>query len=127
MIIICQALYGVGLALVKTSMMILYFKLFGSKPSMRIAIYVTGTIVWAWALSIVLESFLICQPIEFNWNPTLPGGKCGNRNAAFVVAGVLNMVTDFMVMALPIPYIWTLQLPIGRRVGLIIAFSLGLL
>ena len=127
MIIVCQALYGVGLALVKTSMMILYYKLFGSKPSMRLAIYVTGAIVWAWALSIVLESFLICQPIEFNWNPTLPGGKCGNRNAAFVVAGVLNMVTDLMVMSLPIPYIWSLQLPFGRRVGLIAAFTLGLL
>ncbi|KAJ5216562.1 uncharacterized protein N7498_002969 [Penicillium cinerascens] len=126
MIIICQALYGVGLALVKTSMMILYYKLFGSKPTMRIAIYVTGAIVWAWALSIVLESFLLCQPIEFNWNPTLPGGKCGNRNVAFVVAGVLNMVTDLMVMSLPIPYIWKLQLPVGRKVGLTAAFTLGL-
>lgn len=127
MIIVCQCLYGVGLALVKTSMMILYYKLFGTKESMRVAIYATGAIVWLWALSIVLESFLICQPIPYNWNPTIPGGGCGNRNAAFVVAGVLNMVTDLMVMALPIPYIIKLQLPIGRKVGLIVAFSLGLL
>ncbi|KAJ5711332.1 hypothetical protein N7488_005488 [Penicillium malachiteum] len=126
MIIVCQALYGVGLALVKTSMMILYYKLFGTKKSMRLAIYTTGAIVWAWALSIVLESFLLCHPIRYNWDPTIPGGGCGNRNAAFVVAGVLNMLTDFMVMSLPIPYIIKLQLPIGRKVGLIIAFSLGL-
>ncbi|KAJ5291235.1 hypothetical protein N7478_000486 [Penicillium angulare] len=126
MIIVCQCLYGVGLAIVKTAMMTLYYKLFGTKKSMRIAIYVTGAIVWLWALSIVLESFLICQPIPYNWNPTIPGGGCGNRNAAFVVAGVLNMVTDLMVMALPIPYIIKLQLPVGRKVGLIVAFSLGL-
>lgn len=127
MIIVCQILYGIGLSLVKTSMMALYLKLFGTKASIRTAIYVTGAIVWAWGLSIVLESFLICQPIEFNWNPTLPGGKCGNRNAAFVVAGVLNMVTDLMVMSLPIPYIWNLQLRVGRKIGLSVAFSLGLL
>lgn len=127
MIIVCQILYGIGLSLVKTSMMALYIKLFGTKSSIRIAIYVTGAIVWAWGLSIILESFLICQPIEFNWNPMLPGGECGNRNAAFVVAGVLNMVTDLMVMSLPIPYIWNLQLPVGRKIGLSVAFSLGLL
>ncbi|KAF9241048.1 hypothetical protein CBS147339_4328 [Penicillium roqueforti] len=126
MIIVCQILYAIGLALVKTSMMILYHKLFGTKASMRIAIYVTGTIVWAWGLSIILESFLICHPVAFNWNPTLPKGGCGNRNAAFVVAGVLNMVTDLMVMLLPIPYIWKLQLPVGRKIGLSVAFSIGL-
>ncbi|KAJ5143706.1 uncharacterized protein N7515_002493 [Penicillium bovifimosum] len=126
MIIVCQILYGSALGLVKTSMMVLYHKLFGTKASMRVAIYVTGAIVWAWALSIILESFLICHPIAFNWNPMLPGGGCGNRNAAFVVAGVLNMVTDFMVMSLPIPYIWKLQLPMGRKLGLSMAFSLGL-
>ena len=127
MIIVCQVLYAIGLALVKTSMMVLYHKLFGTKSSMRIAIYVTGTIVWAWAMSIILESFLLCHPVAFNWNPTLPEGGCGNRNAAFVVAGVLNMVTDFMVMLLPIPYIWKLQLPVGRKIGLSVAFSIGLL
>ncbi|KAJ5502343.1 hypothetical protein N7463_005217 [Penicillium fimorum] len=126
MIIVCQVLYGIGLSLVKTSMMVLYHKLFGTKASIRIAIYLTGAIVWAWGLSIVLESFLICHPVAFNWNPTLPGGGCGNRNAAFVVAGVLNMVTDFMVMILPIPYIWKLQLRVGRKIGLSVAFSLGL-
>ncbi|KAJ5898350.1 hypothetical protein N7504_008638 [Penicillium tannophilum] len=125
-IVPCQILYGIGLAIVKTSIMILYYKLFGTKKSMRIAIYSTGAIVWAWAFSILIESLLLCQPVAFNWDQTIPGGKCGDRNAAFVVAGVLNMVTDFMVMSLPIPYILKLQLPIGRKVGLLVTFLLGL-
>lgn len=128
MIIVLQSLYGVGLALVKTSLMVLYYRLFGTVKSFRIAIYLTGVIVWAWGFSIVLESFLLCQPVEFNYNPMRPGGgSCGNRNAAFVVAGALNMVTDFMVMLLPVPYIWSLQLATGRKIGLIITFCLGLL
>ncbi|KFZ07714.1 hypothetical protein V502_09820 [Pseudogymnoascus sp. VKM F-4520 (FW-2644)] len=102
-IIPCQALYGASLALAKSSMMVLYYRLFGTKGSFRIAICITGAIVWAWAISIVLESFLLCSPVEFNWNTTLPSRKCGNRNVAFVMAGVLNMVTDLMVMALPLP------------------------
>ncbi|KAL4793036.1 hypothetical protein BDV19DRAFT_367248 [Aspergillus venezuelensis] len=126
MIIPMQSLYGVGLSLIKTSLMVLYYRLFGTKRSIRIAIYITGAVVWAWGFSIVLESFLLCHPVEFNYNPFLPGGKCGNRNAAFVVAGVLNMITDFMVMLLPVPYIWKLQLPLGRKIGLVVTFCLGL-
>jgi len=127
MIIPCQILYGIGLGLIKTSMMVLFLKLFGTKLGLRIAIYITGAIVWGWALSIVLESFLICTPIGFNWNPMVPGGRCGDRNAAFVAAGVLNMVTDLMVMALPLKYVWELQLPVGRKIGLSVAFCIGLL
>ncbi|KAL3478514.1 hypothetical protein BJX99DRAFT_269193 [Aspergillus californicus] len=127
MIIPMQALYGVGLSLVKPSLMVLYYRLFGTKKSIRIAIYTTAVIVWAWGFSIVLESFLLCKPIEFNYNPFLPGGTCGNRNAAFVAAGILNMITDFMVMLLPVPYIWRLQLPLGRKIGLLVTFCLGLL
>ncbi|OBT38654.1 hypothetical protein VE00_10757 [Pseudogymnoascus sp. WSF 3629] len=41
------------------------------------------------------------------------------------MAGVLNMVTDLMVMALPLPYIWGLQLPLGRKIGLTLVFCLG--
>lgn len=128
MIIVLQSLYGVGLALVKTSLMVLYYRLFGTLKSFRIAIYLTGAIVWAWGFSIVLESFLLCQPVEYNYNPMRPGGgSCGNRNAAFVVAGALNMVTDFMVMLLPVPYIWSLQLATSRKIGLVLTFCLGLL
>ncbi|KAL4928002.1 uncharacterized protein BDV17DRAFT_292022 [Aspergillus undulatus] len=111
--------------LIYTMKMIIPMQLLYSQ-SIRIAIYITGAVVWAWGFNIVLESFLLWQPIEFNYNPFLPGGSCGDRNAAFVVAGVLNMFTDYMVMPLPVPYIWKLQLSIGRKIGLVVTFCLGL-
>jgi hypothetical protein len=45
----------------------------------------------------------------------------------YVSAGALNVATDFMVMALPIPHILKLQLAWRRKLGLIVMFSLGLL
>ncbi|KAL4871487.1 hypothetical protein BDV12DRAFT_194253 [Aspergillus spectabilis] len=111
----------------QTSLMGLHHRLFGNKRSLRIAIYITGVIVWGWGFTIVLESFLLCKPIQFIYNPFLPeGGTCGNRNATFVVAVFLNMVTDFMAMLLPVPYIWNLQLPIGRKIRLIVTICPGL-
>jgi len=80
-----------------------------------------------WAMSIVLETFLLCRPLAFNWDPTIPGGVCGQRNKVYVSAGALNVVTDFMVMLLPVPHILGLQLAIRRKLGLLLMFSLGIL
>jgi hypothetical protein len=106
--------------------MLFYFRIFGSKRSFRISIFVTMTIVWMWAASVILETFLLCRPLAYNWDISIPG-TCGNRNATYVVAGTLNLITDLMVMALPIPHIWKLQLTLAKKVALCGVFSLGLL
>lgn len=77
-----------------------YYRIFGSTPSFRISAIVAIGILIAWAISIVLETFLLCRPLAFNWNPTIEGGVCGDRNTVYVSAGALNVVTDFMVCLL---------------------------
>lgn len=37
------------------------------------------------------------------------------------------MVTDFMVLLMPVPIIWKLKLPISQRIALTATFGLGLL
>lgn len=84
------------------------------------------TIVWMWAVSVILETFLLCRPLAYNWDTSI-AGTCGNRNATYVVAGTLNLVTDLMVMALPVPHIWKLQLSFSKKIALSGVFSVGLL
>ncbi|KAL4789422.1 hypothetical protein BDV19DRAFT_397043 [Aspergillus venezuelensis] len=122
-----EALYGIVMSLVKTSIMVFYLKIFGTKKSFRISVGITMTIVWLWAISVVLETLLLCRPLAFNWDTTIPGGSCGNRNATYVVAGTLNLVTDLMVMGLPIPHIWRLQLGVAKKIALSVVFCMGLL
>lgn len=107
--------------------MLLYHRLFGAKESVRYSVYVTAAVVWAWSMSIILAAFLICRPLAYNWDTSIPGGKCGNRNLSFMITGVFNTVTDIMVITIPVPHIWGLHLAIGRRIGLIAAFTIGLL
>lgn len=127
LLLVLQILYAIGLLLVKASILGLYWRLFGVKVGFRRAIYVVGAVVLAWAISSILETFLLCTPFEYNWNPAVEGGRCANRNAAFIATGVLNLVTDLMVLSLPLSHIWALQLPLGQRLGLLVIFSLGML
>ncbi|KAL4926726.1 uncharacterized protein BDV17DRAFT_293307 [Aspergillus undulatus] len=73
------------MSLVKTSIMVFYLNIFGTKRSFRVSVAITMTIVWLWAISVVLETLLLCRPLAFNWDTTIPGGGCGNRNATYVL------------------------------------------
>ncbi|KAJ5946441.1 hypothetical protein N7454_003280 [Penicillium verhagenii] len=121
-----EALYGIVLALVKTSIMTFYLRIFGTKRSFRIQVAITMTIVWCWSASVILETFLLCRPLKYNWDTSI-AGVCGDRNATYVVAGVMNLITDLMVMALPMPHIWKLHLGTAKKVALCSVFSMGLL
>ncbi|KAJ5613820.1 hypothetical protein N7528_007474 [Penicillium herquei] len=126
MILPLETLYGIVLALVKTSIMTFYIRIFGSNRSFRIQVAITMTIVWMWSASVILETFLLCRPLKYNWDTSI-SGVCGDRNAAYVVAGTMNLITDLMVMALPMPHIWKLQLGTAKKVALCGVFSIGLL
>ncbi|KAJ9215666.1 hypothetical protein DTO166G4_2772 [Paecilomyces variotii] len=121
-----EALYGIAMSLVKTSIMLFFFRIFGSKRSFRISVAVVMAIVWMWAVSVILETLLLCRPLAYNWDAIIDG-VCGEKNATFVAAGTLNLVTDLMVMALPIPHIWKLRLSVPKKLALCLVFCMGLL
>ncbi|CAN8096029.1 unnamed protein product [Discula destructiva] len=110
----------------KLSLLTLYIKVF---PLSRLTIVskITWVGVALLAVSGVLCTLLICQPIQFNWNLTLPGGHCGSQKTVFGIYGVLNLFTDLMVLGLPIPSLVGLKLPTVKKAGLVTTFAIGFL
>lgn len=53
-------------------------------------------------------------------------GHCGSTMAAYISLGVLDVVLDMAVFALPIPSLYKLQLPKHRKIALVATFALGL-
>ncbi|KAL1857598.1 hypothetical protein Daus18300_010238 [Diaporthe australafricana] len=121
-----EALYGITLMFVKLAVLRFYNRIFAPSAWVTWSVRVTSVAVVLWMVSVVLETFFLCQPLAFNWDTTIDGA-CGDRNAVYVIAGVTNMVTDFMVLLLPVPCIWKLQMPIGQKVGLLLVFCMGIL
>jgi len=48
-----------------------------------------------------------------------------NDGAIVFSASVINIFTDFLVTALPMPLIWSLKLPARQRLAVISIFALG--
>lgn len=126
MILPFEAIYALANCCMKFGILLFYVRLFGSDRQFRRSVWIVGVIILLWAIHIILETFLICRPLSMNWDSTVKG-TCGDRNAMFVVAGATNMITDLMVMTLPIPTIWRLHMPTARKLGIVVIFSLGIL
>lgn len=74
----------------------------------------------------IVGSVLICHPLAFHWNTSIPGGYCGNFYALWLTIGVLNIVTDLVLLLLPMPCLYGLKLSFHKRLGLMGMFGAGL-
>ncbi|KAM0544877.1 hypothetical protein ACHAPJ_011622 [Fusarium lateritium] len=63
-----------------------------------------------------------CFPTRKNWQVLPdPGEKCTFKMQNFLVTTVLNVLTDAMILGIPLPLLWTLQVPLRKK------FVIGLL
>ncbi|OCK85738.1 hypothetical protein K432DRAFT_286131 [Lepidopterella palustris CBS 459.81] len=123
-LIAVQILWCTSLMFTKVSILLFYTRIF-SIASFRLAARVTAVVVVLWCISVILCSFLLCRPFAFNWDQTIPGGHCGNQILSYELTGTFNICTDVMVLCLPLPVIWNLQMRTANKIGLIGVFAVG--
>lgn len=67
-----------------------------------------------------------CRPIAASWNPLLgPTSVCINRGAIYIATAVVGIVTDALLIIIPITTIWGLQMPTKQKIGLTAIFGVG--
>ncbi|KAJ5637746.1 hypothetical protein N7490_007625 [Penicillium lividum] len=124
MLIIDQIVYYNAMVLVKFSYLFFYLRIFVTREFRILTWICMGCAASYWTGS-MLQIFLICIPFEKNWDVTVPG-HCASQNVAFSTIGAFNLITDVMIMALPIRFIWKLQMSIGTKMALYGIFGLGI-
>ncbi|KAL4916725.1 hypothetical protein BDW62DRAFT_202386 [Aspergillus aurantiobrunneus] len=125
LIIPLQFLWVLSLSCTKISILFLYLRIFPVRWVVWSS-WATITVIVAWAIATILAGCLICRPFAFNWDKTIAGGSCGNQVTSFTVTGVINLLTDVVVLVLPMPSLSRLQMATYKKVTLIAVFGLGL-
>ncbi|KAL2863366.1 putative integral membrane protein [Aspergillus lucknowensis] len=124
LIIPLQFLWVLSLSCTKISILFLYLRIFPVRW-LAWSSWVTISVIVAWAIATILAGCLICRPFAFNWDQTIPGGKCGDQVTSFTITGVVNLLTDVTVLVLPMPSLYKLQMATYKKVTLIAVFGLG--
>ncbi|TKA79218.1 hypothetical protein B0A55_03966 [Friedmanniomyces simplex] len=119
-----QATYFLTATLNKTSILLLYKRTFGVVKRFRQAVYFMLCLTASYLIICILTSLLGCRPISYFWNKDQPG-LCFNETQFFRWNGVANLLLDVVVLLLPMPMIWRLQLTIKQKLALSGIFLLG--
>jgi hypothetical protein len=119
-----EVIYGVLMALEKTSILLLYKRLFYIERWFRVTTYILIITIWIWGISESMVAIFQCKPIAYQWNKKLHG-TCVNQPAYHRWVRVPNIIHDVVMLALPVPMIWKLQLAFRQRLALMCLFIFG--
>ncbi|CRG92379.1 hypothetical protein PISL3812_09438 [Talaromyces islandicus] len=97
----------------------------------KLYVYLTigmGTAATIMMLITVFYEFGACKPIQYNWDSTIPGGKCMDpsieTNMSFALSAV-NIVVDWYCAFIPIPLLWNVQMRSRLKVSVAFILSIG--
>ncbi|KAJ2997562.1 hypothetical protein NUW58_g616 [Xylaria curta] len=119
--------YDTALALAKASALMFLSRVFprhANPPRFNIAIWIIHSLNIAWYLGIVFGTFFMCDPVQKNWIPTLPG-HCGTPSQLYIGSAVPSVTIDLFILILPVPIIWRLHTSRSRKTGITAVFVLG--
>jgi hypothetical protein len=119
-----QSIYAAANTAVKFSILHLYIVIFPSRTVRRIC-YCTMALSVGYWIHIFLETFVLCTPVQYNWDKTIAGTCDPNTLIAYILAGTINLILDIFIVALPMPLLWSLHMSLPKKLGTISMFSLG--
>lgn len=125
---ISQLLTIVALGILKMSVVMLYRRIFVGQSFRMISLIVSIMIV-AWTVSFLFATIFECgRDLGLLWKSLKTFKQnCGKYKYIQLGHAGSDVITDLIVLALPLPSIWTLRLSGARRFALSFIFLLGLL
>lgn len=120
-----EILYSLAIAIGKTSILLLYYRIFGVQRGFRMFIWAMVIFLWMWALAETIISVVQCTPVAYQWDKSLDGA-CIDQLATYRYIPLPNVVHDVVLLALPTPMIWQLQkVSIHQKLALTLVFLIG--
>ncbi|KAI1353181.1 hypothetical protein F5Y01DRAFT_313249 [Xylaria sp. FL0043] len=121
-----EILYNPILALVKTSILLFLQRLFGQRPGVRRFILWMNAANIGMMIAVFFATVLQCIPINKTWELGLQG-TCIDRRILFTISSSFNIVTDMLMLALPLRIFINLKIPRRTKIALMFVFLLGFL
>ncbi|KAF2117014.1 hypothetical protein BDV96DRAFT_644451 [Lophiotrema nucula] len=119
-----QMVYPWSLFFVKASILALYHRIF-TQTKFRYTVYVvTGFVTLYTIIVFFVNAFECPKNPRQAWSPTFPDG-CNNLPATYFSTASINILTDVMILLMPLRAFWQLNLHPKKRWALMGVFMVG--
>ena len=124
MLYIGSFIYAPCIALIKLSILSLFWSAFPTKLIRRSTI-VLALLTISWAIACWLVGAFACLPIHKAWEPQTPG-SCIDYDRYYYGLQIPNIITDFVMLGLPFWPVSRLRLPLETKLLLLGVLGLSL-
>ncbi|KAI2607907.1 integral membrane protein [Hypoxylon sp. NC1633] len=121
---VAQAFYKLTLNLTKASILLLYLRIFLQRW-FRISCYVLLGIILSYMVATTASSIWQCTPISRAWDKSVDGYCISVTGNWYANAG-FSILTDIVILVLPMQPIFQSSLPKKQKLVLVIVFALGI-
>jgi hypothetical protein len=118
-------MYKVVITFNKMALLLFYLRVFPQKK-FRLICYAGLIFVGSSGFAFIIATIFQCTPVAYYWDRTLPGGGHCILSAPFWISyATINIVTDFFILCLPMPLLYSLSLSKKNKWGVMGCFALG--
>ncbi|KAI2618478.1 hypothetical protein GGR54DRAFT_640600 [Hypoxylon sp. NC1633] len=121
--ITCIVAYALCVVLTKISVLCFYCRIFFPIRKLFYISWAIGILTVAYNLALIFVSAFECIPLSSLW--TGEPGKCIRTLQVHAILGIVNIVTDVGILALPIRPVLLLRLTLTQRIQVCGIFLLG--
>ncbi|RAH41953.1 uncharacterized protein BO95DRAFT_371900 [Aspergillus brunneoviolaceus CBS 621.78] len=117
-------LYVTTVTLIKLSIILSYRRIFG----MRWTMWACIVLALSYWVGCTIAFLAACQPVSYYWTKYLDpegGRERYNLYAFYIGHAVANMVGDIVILLVPVPLVWRLQLRRSQKIQILSIFLLG--
>ncbi|KAI2606762.1 hypothetical protein GGR54DRAFT_408126 [Hypoxylon sp. NC1633] len=116
--------YNTTLLLIKFALFCQYYRLIQEVSYYRRLYLSIMAVVGGWVIAQEFILIFPCTPIHMYWDHEA-SGTCLDGTLTGWMNGIGNLITDVIILVLPIPVVWRLNLKSGKRWAVIAIFALG--
>ncbi|PTU23602.1 hypothetical protein P175DRAFT_0500166 [Aspergillus ochraceoroseus IBT 24754] len=120
-----QKFWAPSMAFVKTSIIVFLQRILGTLPTFRVISNWLIVFITLWAVAALLVNIFQCNPVQFYYDKSLHGHCMKGQTVFFITMGSIALVEDVVILALPVPVIWGLQIAVRQKIAVTLVFSLG--
>ena len=118
-------IYATSITLIKASILFFYQRVFPT-PNFVLITRIIGGFVVAWWVVVVIIQVFSCNPIHGFWDTSTPS-TCVNPAHFYIAVAVPNILTDIIMLCLPVRMVWRLQTSPVQKIALSLTFLTGAL
>lgn len=111
--------------MVKISVLLFLLRLADTRRAVKVYIWALMTFTACMMIAIFCSVMFVCDPVQYTWDPSIPGGKCFDKRPFAVWTAAVTIFTDLLVLILPFWIFLGLRMARKAKIALLCVFALG--